>query len=83
LRACASIGLIAAFGLHLVKPGRIPAQYGRSLRQVDQIRLIADYSDKDVDSETALSAAEQAKLFAEAMHVYLRESSGTSSTPAA
>jgi uncharacterized protein (UPF0332 family) len=64
-------GLIAAFSLQMVKPGRIPAQYGRSLRQVDQIRLLADYSDEGVDRERGLSAIEQANHFVEAMSSYV------------
>jgi uncharacterized protein (UPF0332 family) len=64
-------GLIAAFSLHLIKPGRIPAVYGRSLRQVDQIRLIADYSDEEPDPETALSSIDQANHFVEAVANYL------------
>jgi uncharacterized protein (UPF0332 family) len=66
-------GLIAAFSLYLIKPGRIPAQYGKSLRQVDQIRLIADYSDEEVDRETASSAIEQADRFVDAVKSYLRD----------
>jgi uncharacterized protein (UPF0332 family) len=64
-------GLIAAFSRHVIKPGRIPAQYGRSLRQVDQIRLIADYSDEGVDRERGLSAIEQANQFVEAVCSYV------------
>lgn len=64
-------GLIAAFGLHLVKPGHIAMQYGRSLRQVDQIRLIADYSDEELPGGTALSSIEQANHFVEAVVNYL------------
>jgi len=64
-------GLIAAFSLHVIKPGSIPAQYGRSLRQVDQIRLIADYSDEGVDRERGLSAVEQANQFVEAVSSYV------------
>ncbi|MEA3109335.1 MAG: hypothetical protein QOI88_3940 [Gammaproteobacteria bacterium] len=64
-------GLIAAFSRHVIKPGRIPAQYGRSLRQVDQIRLIADYSDEGVDRERGLSAIEQANQFVEAVSDYV------------
>jgi uncharacterized protein (UPF0332 family) len=66
-------GLIAAFSLYLIKPGRIPTQVGKSLRQVDQIRLIADYSDEEVDRETALSAIEQANHFVDAVSTYLRD----------
>jgi len=64
-------GLIAAFSLHVIKPGSIPAQYGRSLRQVDQIRLIADYSDEGVDRERGLSAVEQANQFVEVVSSYV------------
>jgi uncharacterized protein len=66
-------GLIAAFSLHLIKPGRIPLQYGKSLRQMDQIRLIADYSDEEIDRETASSAIEQADHFVSAVGGYLRD----------
>ena len=64
-------GLIAAFSLYVIKPGGIPAQYGRSLRQMDQIRLIADYSDEGVDRERGLSAIEQADQFVEAVSSYV------------
>jgi len=64
-------GLIAAFGLHLVKPGRIPAQFGKSLRQVDQIRLIADCSDAEVDREAGVLAIEHSNRFVEAVGTYL------------
>ena len=64
-------GLIAAFSLHLIKSGRIPTAYGKSLRQVDQIRLIADYSDEEPDRETAASAIEQANHFVQAVASYL------------
>jgi uncharacterized protein (UPF0332 family) len=64
-------GLIAAFSLHLIKGGRIPTPFGKSLRQADQIRLIADYSDQDPDRETALSSIEQASRFIEAVVNYL------------
>jgi uncharacterized protein (UPF0332 family) len=64
-------GLIAAFSLHLIKSGRIPTDYGKSLRQVDQIRLIADYSDEEPDRETAASSIEQANHFVQAVARYL------------
>jgi uncharacterized protein (UPF0332 family) len=64
-------GLIAAFGLHLIKSGLIPAQYGKSLRQVDQIRLIADYSDAEIERDVAASAIAQAHDFVEAVGRYL------------
>ena len=64
-------GLIATFSLHVIKRGLIPAQYGRSLRQMDQIRLIADYSDEGVDRERGWSAIEQANHFIEAVGSYV------------
>jgi uncharacterized protein (UPF0332 family) len=64
-------GLIAAFSLHLIKPGRIPTTYGKSLRQVDQIRLIADYSEQEPDRETASSSIAQANRFVQAVASYL------------
>jgi uncharacterized protein (UPF0332 family) len=64
-------GLIAAFSLYLIKSGRIPTAYGKSLRQVDQIRLIADYSDEEPDRETAASSIEQANHFVQAVASYL------------
>ncbi len=66
-------GLIAAFSLHLVKPGIISAQQGKALRQVDQIRLVADYSDEEVDSDTAASALGLADSFVDAVSRYIRE----------
>ncbi|HWJ36308.1 MAG TPA: HEPN domain-containing protein [Steroidobacteraceae bacterium] len=64
-------GLIAAFSLHVIKPGLIPAQYGKSLRQVDQIRVIADYSDEEVDRERGLSVIGQGDQFIEAVGSYV------------
>jgi hypothetical protein len=40
-------------------------------RQADQIRLIADYSDEEPDSETALSSIKQANHFLDAVVNYL------------
>jgi uncharacterized protein (UPF0332 family) len=66
-------GLIAAFSLHLIKPGHIPAQYGKSLKRVDQIRRVADYSDEEIEREVALSVIEQADHFVDAVSRYLRD----------
>lgn len=64
-------GLIAAFSLHLIKTGHIPTEAGRSLRQVDQIRLTADYSDEEPDRKTASTSIDQANRFVEAVATYL------------
>jgi len=46
-------GLIAAFGKHIVKPGMIAPDIGRSLGQAQHVRLIADYSGDPVEAKDA------------------------------
>ena len=60
-------GLIAAFSLHLVKPGRIPVALGRALNRAEEIRLVADYKGESVDRAHAAWAVTQAAEFIEAM----------------
>jgi uncharacterized protein (UPF0332 family) len=64
-------GLITAFSLHLIKTGRIPEQQGKALRQVDQIRLIADYSDAEIESADVATAIRQAGDFVAAVGGYI------------
>lgn len=56
-------GLIAAFGLHLVKTGRVPLECGRSLNRGEEIRLVADYRGESVDSQAAAEMIERARVF--------------------
>ena len=63
-------GLITAFSLYLIKTGRIPEQHGKALRQVDQIRLIADYSDAEIETADAATAIRQASDFVAAVSGY-------------
>jgi uncharacterized protein (UPF0332 family) len=42
-------GLIAAFGLHLVKNGPISRELGRLLKRAEEIRLVADYTGDSVE----------------------------------
>jgi uncharacterized protein (UPF0332 family) len=60
-------GLIAAFGKHLVQSGRMPAESGKSLNQVERIRLLADYTGEDIDREAAQWAVERAAEFIDAV----------------
>jgi len=53
-------GLIAAFGERLVKTGLIQAELGRSINQVERIRLLADYTGEVIDREKAQWAIDQA-----------------------
>jgi uncharacterized protein (UPF0332 family) len=67
-------GLISAFSLRLVKPGRVPVELGRALNKVEELRLIADYRGDSVDTEKAAWAVEQAKAFVEFMQAVVEPS---------
>ncbi|MFA7240842.1 MAG: HEPN domain-containing protein [Sulfuricellaceae bacterium] len=60
-------GLIGAFGKHLVKPGLVSAELGRSLNQVEHVRLLADYTGEDIGVEKAAWAVDQAQSFLNAL----------------
>ncbi|MBK7002588.1 MAG: HEPN domain-containing protein [Rhodoferax sp.] len=64
-------GLISAFSLHLVKPGRIAVEHGRSLNKVEDLRLIADYKGDTVTLENAEWALEQARKFLAAVQTWI------------
>jgi hypothetical protein len=59
--------LIAAFSLHLVKTGILPADLGRTLNRVERIRLLADYTGEEIDRDRATWAVEQATAFVQAI----------------
>ena len=56
-------GLIGAFGRHLVKTGRLPAELGRALNEVERVRLLADYTGDKIDHEKANWAVDQSAAF--------------------
>lgn len=60
-------GLISAFSLHLVKPGLVAVEHGRSLNKVEDLRLIADYRGDPVTLENAAWALKQAQHFLQAV----------------
>ena len=60
-------GLISAFSLHLVKPGLVAVEHGRSLNKVEDLRLIADYKGDPVTLDNAAWALEQAHNFLQAV----------------
>ncbi len=60
-------GLISAFGLQLVKTGRIPNEFGKSLNRAEEIRLIADYKGDSVEFVDANELVLQADRFVETM----------------
>ena len=56
-------GLISAFSLCLVKPGRLPVESGKALNRVAELRLISDYIGRDVTAPQAKTAIDQAETF--------------------
>ena len=60
-------GLIAAFGLQLVKNGPITKELGRFLKRAEEIRLVADYKGDSVEFEDTREMVEQAAIFVDAM----------------
>ncbi|MEO6319561.1 MAG: HEPN domain-containing protein [Polaromonas sp.] len=56
-------GLISAFSLHLVKPGRFPVALGKSFNKVEDLRLVADYKGDAIEAEDAQWAVNQSALF--------------------
>ena len=64
-------GLIAAFGLRLVKPGRLPKELGRMLNRAEEVRLLADYTGGAVEPADARELLSQAEAFVNAVRDYL------------
>ena len=60
-------GLIAAFGKHLVTSGKVEAELGRSINQVQRLRQIADYVGDPPSLDDATWAVAQAEAFVVAM----------------
>lgn len=59
--------LINAFGLYLVKPGHVPAEFGHSLNEVERVRRLADYIGGDLAFEKAALSVRQAQAFVQAV----------------
>lgn len=60
-------GLITAFGKRLIKTGLMAPELGRTLNQVERIRLLADYTGETIQPERAAWVVEQATAFVEAI----------------
>jgi uncharacterized protein (UPF0332 family) len=65
-------GLIAAFGLHLVKAGPVSRDIGRLLKRAEEIRLVADYKGDSVELDDAREMVEQAAAFVAAMRDHFK-----------
>jgi uncharacterized protein (UPF0332 family) len=66
-------GLISAFSLHLVKSGRVPVEFGRSLNRLADLRQVADYANAPIDMATAKRAVDEARLFVEQMRALTQD----------
>lgn len=56
-------GLIAAFGMHLVKPGLFPLESGRAIQRAQTVRQIADYEASPVPHDRAAETVHAAEIF--------------------
>ena len=59
--------LIAAFGKHLVLTGIFPQGLGKALNRAESIRLLADYTGEDIDSQQVHSIVKEAENFVSAV----------------
>lgn len=67
-------GLIAAFGLQLIKPGQIPKELGKMLNRAEEVRLLADYTGGSVELTDADDLVDQAATFVNAIRCHLASS---------
>ena len=67
-------GLIAAFGLHIVSTDKISRELGRAFNEVEQLRLLADYTGEEITSEQVSSAIKKAEAFVTAIQNMLSQS---------
>ena len=55
--------LIAASGKHLVLTGLLPSELGKALNKAESIRILADYTGDDIETDKAAELVAQARLF--------------------
>lgn len=56
-------GLISAFGLHMVKTGFVPVEFGRAFNRAHDIRQVADYTGDLIESADVDWLLQQAAAF--------------------
>jgi uncharacterized protein (UPF0332 family) len=74
-------GLISAFGLQLVRTGRLPIALGKSLNRAHEIRQIADYTGDEVSAGHAKALIEQADVFVNSIDASIQAASSGGSQP--
>lgn len=65
--------LVARFGQHLVKTGRVPDRFGRWLNRALEVRAMGDYGDATPNRTAAEEAIARAEAFLEAVESVLQE----------
>lgn len=60
-------GLVAKFGQEVIVPRHLPAEHGEDLGSVENLRLLADYSDDSVTIDRAAWAVDRAEAFVAAV----------------
>ena len=60
-------GVLTAFSQHLVKNGPVPRDIGRLLKQAEELRLVADYSDDSITLDDARALVEKAESFVDTL----------------
>ena len=60
-------GMIAAFGLHLVKTGLVPLELGRAFNRAQNIRQVADYTGDLIAPDDVAWLVQQADGFVQTM----------------
>ena len=64
-------GLVHAFGKKIVQPGLVPADLGRSLSRLLDLRILSDYDGGDFSADQANDMAERATAFVAAIRAAL------------
>ena len=60
-------GVLQGFSLYVVKSGLLPADLGRALKRLEELRGAADYTSREIPVEKAKWAVEAAEAFIEAV----------------
>ena len=58
-------GLISAFGLHMIKTGLLPVEFGRAFNRAHDIRQVADYTGDLIETNDVAWLIQQATDFVE------------------
>ncbi len=72
--------VIQAFGLHVIKTGWLPKEFGQQFSRAHELRLIADYKGDPIESSDALTAVEHAEFFVKAVRARIAALPGSAAS---